>query len=243
MSAKHSSPVHAVAYYRMSTDRQEDSIERQKSQVEAYAARQGYQIIREYTDEGIAGDEEGKRKGFLRMIREAQKPGDFQVILCDDTDRFSRNDVIDKCYYIKLLRDAGVRLETCAQGKANWDTFTGRVLEALLAESKAMESRATSRRVMTQMVLMARQGIWPGGPIPYAYRLEELPVWVNDWCRTTRCTSASSATSSAGSTRGSRRRRFPPSWPGVACSARRARRPGTARPSRRSSKTAATSAT
>src|ERR1051326_3057791 len=60
-----SQPIPAVAYYRMSTDRQEESIDRQKSQVEPYAARQGYLIVREYVDEGIAGDEEGKRKGFM----------------------------------------------------------------------------------------------------------------------------------------------------------------------------------
>jgi len=34
-------PAKAVAYYRMSTDKQEDSIERQRSQVVPYAARNG----------------------------------------------------------------------------------------------------------------------------------------------------------------------------------------------------------
>src|SRR5947199_56221 len=105
--------ISAVAYYRMSTDKQEDSIDRQRSQVELYAERRGYKIIREYRDEGIAGDEEEKRKGFMRMMRDAQT-GQFEVILVDDKDRFGRFDSITQGFYIHPLRRAGVRLETVA---------------------------------------------------------------------------------------------------------------------------------
>jgi site-specific DNA recombinase len=159
----------AVAYYRMSTDRQEDSIERQRSQVELYAARHGYAITREYIDEGIAGDEERKRKGFLRMLEDAAHLRDFSIILCDDKDRFGRFDSITSGYYIKPLRDVGVRLETVAQGRADWTSFAGRVTDAVLQEAKKIESQATSRRVLTQMVMMAKQGKWLGGRPPYGY--------------------------------------------------------------------------
>jgi DNA invertase Pin-like site-specific DNA recombinase len=60
----------AVAYYRMSTDRQEDSIGRQRSQVEAYAVRHVYRIIRDFSDRGIAGNEKNKRNGFLRIVED-----------------------------------------------------------------------------------------------------------------------------------------------------------------------------
>src|SRR5438874_39337 len=100
--------VRAVAYYRMSDDKQENSIERQQSQVIPYAARQGYDIVRDYTDAGIAGDEEKKRKAFMRMLADAQTQGDFEVILSDDKDRFGRFDSITQGYYVKPLRDAGV---------------------------------------------------------------------------------------------------------------------------------------
>jgi hypothetical protein len=99
----------------MSTDRQEDSIDRQRSQVAPYAARRGYAIIREYTDEGIAGDEERKRKAFMQMLADAGRK-QFSVILCDDKDRFGRFDTITCGYYVKPLRGASVALETVAQG-------------------------------------------------------------------------------------------------------------------------------
>jgi DNA invertase Pin-like site-specific DNA recombinase len=39
-----------VAYYRMSNDKQEDSISKQQAQVRAHAAKHNYQIVREYAD-------------------------------------------------------------------------------------------------------------------------------------------------------------------------------------------------
>jgi site-specific DNA recombinase len=161
----------AVAYYRMSTDRQEDSIDRQRSQVAPYADRHGYTITREYKDEGIAGDEEGKRKEFQQLLRDAQG-GDFAVILCDDKDRFGRFDSITQGYYVKPLRDAGVRLESVAQGRVDWHSFAGRITDAVLQEAKKLESQANSRRVITRMLVMAKQGKHLGGKPPYAYRLE-----------------------------------------------------------------------
>jgi Resolvase, N terminal domain len=81
--------TNAVAYYRMSSGKQDKSIGEQRTEVEAYARRQSYQIIREYIDEAISGDETPKRAAFLRMREHAQN-GEFEVILCWDQDRFGR---------------------------------------------------------------------------------------------------------------------------------------------------------
>src|SRR5262245_26313645 len=167
--------VSAVAYYRMSTDKQEDSIERQRSQVEPYAARHGYRVVREYIDEGIAGDEEKKRTGFLQMLKDAQR-GLFELILCDDKDRFGRFDSIDAGFYIKPLRDAGIGLETVAQGRMDWGTFHGRVIDLILQESRKQEQQALSRRVLTGLVNLVKQGSWAGGPASDGYRLRPDPV-------------------------------------------------------------------
>ena len=56
-----SETMKAVAYYRISTNKQDESIPRQ---VRRYADQKGYVIVREYVDEGISGDrEDGKRHG------------------------------------------------------------------------------------------------------------------------------------------------------------------------------------
>jgi site-specific DNA recombinase len=110
----------------------------------------------------------------MRMLKDAQR-GEFKVILCDDKDRFARFDSITQGYYVKRLRDAGVRLETVAQGVVDWGSFAGRITAAILDEAKKIESQANSRRVITRMLLMARQGKWLGGKPPCAYDLTPDP--------------------------------------------------------------------
>ena len=58
--------IAAVAYYRMSTDKQDSSIPEQRKSVERWAKENGYKIIREYIDEGISGWKEA-REGFQRL--------------------------------------------------------------------------------------------------------------------------------------------------------------------------------
>jgi DNA invertase Pin-like site-specific DNA recombinase len=86
--------IPVAVYLRMSTSKQEDSIDRQRSQVLPYCAKHDFLIVREYADEGIAGDEIRRQHGSQRMLRDAQA-GDFQGIVCDDQDRFGRLGAID----------------------------------------------------------------------------------------------------------------------------------------------------
>jgi DNA invertase Pin-like site-specific DNA recombinase len=159
----------AAAYYRKSTDRQEASIPTQRAEVQAYAARHGYTIIREYQDEGISGDDTEKRLQFQQMLRDATERRDFNVVLCWDQDRFGRFDPLEAGFWIKPLRDAGVRLETVAQGKIDWDDFAGRIIYAVQQEGKHAFLRDLSRNTARGMLAKARLGLWLGGPAPYGY--------------------------------------------------------------------------
>jgi DNA invertase Pin-like site-specific DNA recombinase len=163
--------IDVAAYYRMSDDKQENSIERQRSQVEPYAARSGYRIVAEYIDEGIPGDEVDRREDFKRLLADAQCKR-FSVILCDDKDRFGRFDSIDYGYYVKPLRDAKVRLETVAQGRIDWNSFAGRITDAVTQEAKKQEVQALSRRVLTEMLRLAKGGGYLGGPVPYGLAVQ-----------------------------------------------------------------------
>ncbi len=62
--------IPAVAYYRIATAKQGASIPIQRAKVEAYADRHGFQIVREYQDEAISGDDLG-----LRLTPEQRKEG------------------------------------------------------------------------------------------------------------------------------------------------------------------------
>jgi len=162
--------IPAVAYYRKSTDRQEASIPDQRTEVQAYATRHSFQILREYLDEGISGDATEKRMQFQRMLKDAKDLGDFEAVLCWDQDRFGRFDALDAGYWIKPLRDAGVRLETVAQGSIPWDDFAGRIIYTVRQEGKHQFLRDLSRNVSRGMLARAREGKFNGGRCPYGYR-------------------------------------------------------------------------
>ncbi len=66
-------PVRAAVYLRVSTEKQGNSIARQRSQVLPYARQKGYEVVGEYADEGVAGDEFERRPGFRRLLEDAQE--------------------------------------------------------------------------------------------------------------------------------------------------------------------------
>lgn len=173
MAARHSSRaglVPAVAYYRMSSDRQEASIADQREAVQRYAADHGYRIIREYIDEGISGDATERRTQFQAMHKAACNGRDFEAILVWDQDRFGRFDSMEAGYWVHPLRLAGVKLVSVGDGVVSWDDFTGRVIYSIKAEGKHQFLRDLSRNTLRGKLAAAKQGYWLSKP-PYGYRL------------------------------------------------------------------------
>ena len=160
--------IPAVAYIRMSSDRQEASPDQQRAEVAKLATRDGYKIVREYFDEGISGDATEKRKAFRQMIRDAEEKGDFTAILCWDQDRFGRFDSIEAGRWIYPLRQAGVWLVTVAQGAIDWNDFTGRVMYSIVQEGKHQFLVDLSRNVLRGRISAAKAGRLIVTP-PYGY--------------------------------------------------------------------------
>jgi site-specific DNA recombinase len=158
----------------MSDDKQTASIPDQRAAVTAYAARHGYRVLRDYQDDGISGDDTDRRSGFLRLRDDATRLGDFEAVLCWDQDRFGRFDPLDAGYWVKPLRDAGVRLVTVAQGAIDWNDFHSRLVYIVQQEGKHAFLRDLSHNVTRGMLAKAKAGHWLGGRVPYAYRLETV---------------------------------------------------------------------
>lgn len=166
--------MRTVLYLRMSTDRQEASIPQQREALVAFAEKKGHEIVGEYVDEGISGDATRKRKGFQAMIRDAAGGG-FDRILCFDQDRFGRFDMIEAGSWIAPLRDAGVSLETIAQGVIDWSDFAGRLTYAVAQEGKHQFLRDLSRNVIRGLTAKATAGNgWCGGPTPFGFKAETV---------------------------------------------------------------------
>src|SRR5262245_26098937 len=120
--------VKAAALYRNSDDKQENSVDRQRDGVVPYARRKGYDIVAEYTFDGIPGDEIGRHADWKRLMRDAVA-GRWSVLVMDEPSRLSREDPDDFIADVKRpLKRAGVRVDTASRGVLDWDSIAGDIM-------------------------------------------------------------------------------------------------------------------
>lgn len=159
--------MRGVLYLRMSTDEQDGSIAGQRAALVAYAEKEGHEIVGEYVDEGISGDATEKRLAFQRMLADCGSRR-FDLILTWDQDRFGRFDPLEAGFWIKPMRDAGVVLETIAQGRVDWNDFAGRIVWSVTQEAKHAFLRDLAGNVLRGNIARAKRGL-PCGRTPYGY--------------------------------------------------------------------------
>ncbi len=98
----------AVIYTRYSTDKQrKTSTEDQVRNCQAFAAREGMQTVRIFSDEEISGTVRA-RPGYTAMLEAADK-GDFEVLLIDDLSRLAR-DATEQALTLKRLKFLSIRV-------------------------------------------------------------------------------------------------------------------------------------
>jgi site-specific DNA recombinase len=125
-------------YARYSSDKQrEASIEDQVRLCEERAAREGWRVVKRYTDHAISGASL-MRRGIQALMQDAQS-GKFDVVLTESLDRISR-DQEDIAGVYKRLRFAGVKIHTLSEGEIAelHIGFTGTM--------SALYSRASAKR-------------------------------------------------------------------------------------------------
>jgi len=102
-------------YARYSTDNQRDaSIADQFRVCRAYAEKQGWQVVDEYSDHAISGASL-LRAGVQALIADAL-PGRFQIVLAEAMDRLSR-DQEDIAGLFKRMLHANVKIITLSEGE------------------------------------------------------------------------------------------------------------------------------
>jgi DNA invertase Pin-like site-specific DNA recombinase len=87
--------VHEVSAFR-----QEQSIPDQQQAILKYAEQHELEVSHFYVDDAVSGSTAEGRPAFLRMIADAQKPGQhWKTILVYDVKRFGRLDNDEAGYY------------------------------------------------------------------------------------------------------------------------------------------------
>lgn len=167
----------AVAYARFSSDNQRaESIDAQLADIRAYAAREHYNIIAEYTDEARSATTD-RRPQFQQMISDAES-GTFDTVLVFKLDRFSR-DRYDFAFYRRQLKRNGVKIVSINEALS--DDPESAILESVLEGMAEYYSRNLSREVMRKGLLPnAQKCIFNGGKPPLGYDVVNQRYIVNE---------------------------------------------------------------
>jgi DNA invertase Pin-like site-specific DNA recombinase len=103
----------AIAYFRTSSETtvgaDKDTLQRQRQAVAKYAQSAGYELIAEYSDDGIKGaDPVDQRPGFADMMKHIAGNG-VRTIIVETASRFARDLIVQQTGW-RYLKDAGITL-------------------------------------------------------------------------------------------------------------------------------------
>src|SRR3954471_21573604 len=119
------SQMNVGIYARVSTDNKGQDPLNQLLQLREFAARQGWTVVAEYTDEVTARN--GERSGFLQMWEDAARHR-FHLLLFWSLDRLTREGTFKTLSYLQRLTDVGVKFKS----------YTEQYIDSLGAFSEAI---------------------------------------------------------------------------------------------------------
>ena len=170
-------PLQIVLYLRMSSDDQNPrSPEQQRATIMATIQRLGlpWVGVKVYTDSGVSGKLVRKRPEFQLMLRDIRSGVvAADAILVDTFERFGRAEELADIRR-KLLQQNGVVLLTADTNFSDPTTSSGRVMSAFESMRATEDNRIKSHNVSRGKRDAVKLGHFPGGPVPFGYRLKSI---------------------------------------------------------------------
>ena len=161
----------ALTYSRVSSKEQERegySIDAQLELLREYAVTQGFEVVREFREEESA--KSAGRAGFNEMLRYLEANPSVKHVLCEKTDRLSRN-FKDIATLDTLMNEHGLVIHLIKENAQL--SKDSRSHEKFMFGIKALIAKNyidnLSEEVKKGMREKANQGEYPGGTIPYGY--------------------------------------------------------------------------
>lgn len=145
-------------YTRVSTAIQVDgySLEAQKEKLRKFAEYQGYEVAREYSDEGFSGKNIQGRLEFQRMLKDIQDGTDgVEYVLVFKLSRFGRN-AADVLYSLQMMQDYGVNL-ICVEDGIDSSKDAGKLMISVL--SAVAEIERENIRIIFDRFIHTTEGI------------------------------------------------------------------------------------
>lgn len=136
-----------AGYARVSTERDEQTTS-YEAQIDYYTnyikARDDWEFVAMYTDEGISATNTKRREGFKRMIADA-KAGKIDLIITKSVSRFARN-TVDSLTTVRELKDMGIEIYFEKENIWTLDS-KGELLITIMSSLAQEESRSISENV------------------------------------------------------------------------------------------------
>lgn len=168
-------PADVFFYLRMSSDMQNKrSPQQQRETIERKIREMGcnFRIVGTFVDEGVSGRKTRRRPGLMNMLQALGHPKcTVTIVLIDDPSRLGRSDDIPGIK-AKLKNLRGIRVLSALNHFSDPFQLAGMVLESMSDIIAKQENRTKAHQVLRGKIDTVNQHRWPGGPIPFGFRLE-----------------------------------------------------------------------
>lgn len=149
-------------YARVSTDDKGQDPLNQLLELREFATRQGWIVVREYTDEATAKN--GERTGFKEMWADVAKHR-FDLLLFWSLDRLTREGTYKTLTYLRRLTDSGVKFKSYTEQYIDSLGAFSDAIIGVLAAVAAQERIRISERTKAGLARTRAQGTRLGRPV------------------------------------------------------------------------------
>lgn len=170
--------IPAAQYLRMSSEKQQYSLQNQADAIAKYAVEHGFEVIRTYSDAAKSGLRLKNRTGLKQLLTDAvEGQVAFRVVLVYDVSRWGRfQDTDEAAHYEYLCKSSGIPVHYCAEQFPNDNSMPGLLLKALKRTMAGEYSRELSEKVKAGQFRLARMGYKMGGHTPFGLRRQLIDL-------------------------------------------------------------------
>ncbi|MEA5050318.1 MAG: recombinase family protein [Oscillospiraceae bacterium] len=160
------------ALYRVSTLGQveKDDIPMQKQCCHEFVERQGWNIVREFSEKGVSGFKvSAKDRDAIQEIQKDAALGKFDILLVFMFDRLGRRDD-ETPFVVEWFAKNGIEVWSVMEGQQRFDSHVDKLMNYIRYWQASGESLKTSIRTKTRLGQITEEGHYTGGSVPYGYR-------------------------------------------------------------------------
>lgn len=163
----------AVAYLRVSTDKQENGPVAQRNAIEAWALREQVRIAAWHSDDGVSGAKEIHERPALRAAVDQLRPVGAGLLVVAKRDRLARDAMVAGLIDRDVARE-GARVIS-ADGAGNGEEPADQFARTLFDAAAAFERGNIRARTKAALAVRKQRGLLTGAP-PYGFRAVDDPM-------------------------------------------------------------------